>query len=314
MPRIALAPAVVALVLVFTGAAAAAPELDQQQILIEPGINLVVGGPYNQRLAQIVLPGIAGLVSEVQVPVSCNASSTLLVEIRNSAGVPGSTVLASRSIPGASLPPQGPTFVPVTFPTPAFVAVDEPFAIVLSATGPGCGAYVGPRNVDTYPRGNAYASYLPDEQWRGGASSDLAFKTFVDRRCRVPTLVGTPLEEAGMLVTRNGCAAGPLRRAFSKTVPSGTVISQSPSEGTQLAAGSAVSIVVSRGPRPCVVPKLRGKTLKQARASLTRSNCRLGKIARRSVRGARPGRVSSQRPAPGARRPAGTRVQVVVSR
>jgi len=61
----------------------------------------------------------------------------------------------------------------------------------------------------------------------------------------------------------------------------------------------------------CVVPRLRGRSVAQARKALAHSKCRLGLVLR--ARGAR-GRlvVSSQRPSAGTRRPAGTRVAVRV--
>jgi hypothetical protein len=63
----------------------------------------------------------------------------------------------------------------------------------------------------------------------------------------------------------------------------------------------------------CRVARLKGKTLKAARASLTRANCRLGKVTRRRARG-RPGRVIGQKPKAGSTRPQGTRVTVVLSK
>lgn len=64
----------------------------------------------------------------------------------------------------------------------------------------------------------------------------------------------------------------------------------------------------------CLVPTLKGKTLRAARQALARGHCRLGKaqVARSKV--VRKGRIISQRPGPGARRVEGTQVRVVVSR
>jgi cytochrome c peroxidase len=59
----------------------------------------------------------------------------------------------------------------------------------------------------------------------------------------------------------------------------------------------------------CVVPRLSGRTVAQARRMLARSHCRLGLVLRaRRARGRLV--VSSQRPSAGARRPVGTRVAV----
>jgi CSLREA domain-containing protein len=78
-----------------------------------------------------------------------------------------------------------------------------------------------------------------------------------------------------------------------------------PLSGTGLAAPIATV-------KKCRVPKLKGKTVKQARRALKKRNCRLGKVTRRG-RG-RPGRVRSSRPKAGSVRAAGTRVRVIVNR
>jgi subtilisin family serine protease len=63
----------------------------------------------------------------------------------------------------------------------------------------------------------------------------------------------------------------------------------------------------------CVVPRLAGRTIRQARSALAARHCSLGRATRRSSARAR-GRVVSQSRRPGARLPRGTRVNVVVSR
>ena len=67
-----------------------------------------------------------------------------------------------------------------------------------------------------------------------------------------------------------------------------------------------------KGVPVCVVPKLKGKTIKQARKKLQKAHCKLGKVVRRGH--GRPGRVRSTKPKAGAKRPAGTRIRVVVNR
>lgn len=64
----------------------------------------------------------------------------------------------------------------------------------------------------------------------------------------------------------------------------------------------------------CVVPRLKGKTLRQASAALRRSRCRLGKVRRVGSALARRGRVINQRPAAGTRLRSGARVNVVVGK
>jgi CSLREA domain-containing protein len=66
------------------------------------------------------------------------------------------------------------------------------------------------------------------------------------------------------------------------------------------------------GLAPCVVPKLKRKTLKRARKALRRAHCTLGTVTRRG-RGRR-GRIRASRPKAGSVRAAGTAVDVVVNR
>jgi len=66
-------------------------------------------------------------------------------------------------------------------------------------------------------------------------------------------------------------------------------------------------------PPACVVPRLQRKTLGAAKRMIRTAHCRLGAV-RRAYSRRRKGTVLSQRPAPGTRRPAGTRINLVVSK
>ena len=70
---------------------------------------------------------------------------------------------------------------------------------------------------------------------------------------------------------------------------------------------------VDRAPPGCKVPRVVGKKLPAARRLITRARCRVGRVRRARSARAR-GRVLSQSPRAGARRPRGTRVNLVVSR
>jgi hypothetical protein len=71
---------------------------------------------------------------------------------------------------------------------------------------------------------------------------------------------------------------------------------------------------VPPAPLRCVIPRLTGKTVPQARTALARAKCVLGRVRRVRVRRGRVGRVLSQSPRAGTSRPRGTRVAVVVRR
>ena len=63
----------------------------------------------------------------------------------------------------------------------------------------------------------------------------------------------------------------------------------------------------------CTVPRLFGKTLQAARASLTTARCRLGRVTRRRARHARHGRVIAQSPPAGSHRRRGAKVKAVLA-
>jgi serine protease len=66
----------------------------------------------------------------------------------------------------------------------------------------------------------------------------------------VPNVVGQTQTAATNAITAAGLAVGTITQQSSTTVASGTVISESPAAGTQVASGSSVSLVVSSGPPP----------------------------------------------------------------
>jgi len=66
--------------------------------------------------------------------------------------------------------------------------------------------------------------------------------------------------------------------------------------------------------KECVVPKVKGKSVKAAERLIKGHDCRVGKIAYAFSSTAKKGSVISQKPGPGQRRPPGARVDLVVSK
>ena len=65
----------------------------------------------------------------------------------------------------------------------------------------------------------------------------------------VPNVVGLTQAAATSAIMAANLTLGTVTKASSTTVPAGTVMSQSPSAGTQARQGSAVTLVVSSGRR-----------------------------------------------------------------
>lgn len=306
---------VVALALV--GSAPAASTLDQQQPLLNP--NYPGGGGLSvsqEKVAQVVTSGIAGLLTEVRVPLECIDTATLTLEINNAQGTPGTTNLARSTLPGSlfPLPNRPPVLRSVPLAAPPFIPAQTTFAFILSASGSGCDVTPGPSNAPSaYPRGDGFYNNpgYPTGSWQP-LFGDLAFQTFVDPVCRVPSVVGLR-GSAESVIRRYGCTVGRVVTMFASK-PSGTVLSTTPKVGAQLASGSAVNLVVSRGPRPCVVPNVVGKTLRSAASAIAHANCRLGRIKHALSPRVKPGRVIAQSPPPGRRLRPRAPVSVVISR
>ncbi len=95
------------------------------------------------------------------------------------------------------------------------------------------------------------------------------------------------------------------------------VVTGSNPDGARASASSPTGVVV-RGRRTqvrrCVVPNLRGKTLRASRAAIRRGRCRMGQVQRRFSSRMKAGRVVAQRPRAGARLAPNARVHLVVSK
>ena len=76
--------------------------------------------------------------------------------------------------------------------------------------------------------------------------------------------------------------------------------------------GTGVAPAAPQATKRCVVPRLKGKTVKSARRALRNANCKLGKVTRRG-RG-RKGRVRSFSPRAGTSLPTGATVRLVLNR
>jgi len=286
--------------LMLTGLAVATPVLDQQQTIRDPRNGPAIGGSGPQVMAQVVRSGKAGLLAQIDLPLGCNASN-LLLQIRYATPFgrrPGETVLTSQTVIG--IPPTA-EWRSITLSSPPFIPNATEFAIVLLSSGT-CWTLAAPDQANPYAPGDSFYQGPPNPPgvW-SFAGSDLAFKTFVERICKVPAVVGEAEIEVQETLEKYGCSVGRMTRAYSRTAARGDVISQSQPEGTQLSAGTAVNVVVSRGRRMCVVPNVRRKTLARAKSMLARTSCRVGTIRKLRSATALKGRVIRQRPAPGTR-------------
>lgn len=70
----------------------------------------------------------------------------------------------------------------------------------------------------------------------------------------------------------------------------------------------------ARAKTVCRVPRLRGKTVKAAKRAIRRNHCKVGKVKKHRAKTVKRGRVVSQSPKPGKKRPKGAKVKMTVRR
>jgi eukaryotic-like serine/threonine-protein kinase len=84
----------------------------------------------------------------------------------------------------------------------------------------------------------------------------------------VPSLIGISLEAASSSVASAGLVVGTVVTQNSDAFPANAIASQSPEAGTQLTAGSSVTLIVSAGQARATVPDVSGLSQSQATAKL----------------------------------------------
>ena len=97
----------------------------------------------------------------------------------------------------------------------------------------------------------------------------------------VPNVVGKTQAAASSALTSVLLTTGTITQAYSSTVASGNVISQSPASGTSVASGSAVNLTVSKGPslvQMVIVPNISGLASYPAFIALYMSGLQVGSI------------------------------------
>lgn len=127
-----------------------------------------------------------------------------------------------------------------------------------------------------------------------------------------PDLAGLTLQDAQGLLQEAGLEMGVTREAYSDTVPSGEIVSSTPSAGEELEKGTAVVITVSKGPEMIPVPELLGSAEADALAALQAQGfmVELQQVYNESV-GA--GLVCSMEPAPSTVAVHGSNVVLTIS-
>jgi len=130
----------------------------------------------------------------------------------------------------------------------------------------------------------------------------------------VPNLAGLTRTQAQSAVTAAQLTVGAVGEEYSSTVAAGSVTFQLPAAGTQVAGGSAVNFMISRGPAPIEVPTVTGLSSAQAQSSITAAGLLVGTLTGEYSSTVQSGTVMAQIPAAGWLVSAGTPVNLTVSK
>jgi beta-lactam-binding protein with PASTA domain len=127
----------------------------------------------------------------------------------------------------------------------------------------------------------------------------------------VPNVLNLTQAAATTAITGASLVLGTVSQSSSATVPAGNVISQNPSAGTNVAAGSLVALIVSTG--PVAVPSVVNMTQAAATTAISFAGLAIGAITQQTSDTVPSGSVISQNPAAGTNVVAGSAVALVVS-
>lgn len=131
----------------------------------------------------------------------------------------------------------------------------------------------------------------------------------------VPDITGSTVESASIILGNNGFIMGIVTEEFSENVPQGEIMSQDPLLNTSIAKGSAINVVVSKGPEIVLsdVPNLIGRTQREAEGLLEARGLELGEVTTEPTGNeAQGGRIVTQSIPDGTEVKEGTKVNVVI--
>lgn len=129
----------------------------------------------------------------------------------------------------------------------------------------------------------------------------------------VPTVTGQVQSSAITKLTNAGLTIGSITLQPNNSVANGHVISQSPTPGHHVSAGSTINLVISSGAESVAVPSVTGQSQSSATAELTNAGLTIGTVTTQSDSSITNGHIISQSPASGSNISTGSVVDLVIS-
>ena len=280
-------------------------------------VNLVLSkGPQS-----VTVPDVVGLSGTDAYLALSNAGLALdAVAEEYSDTVPAGRVISQNPPAGNSVSPgstvdlvvsKGPQFV--TVPNVVGLSGTDAFT-ALSNAGLSVGT-VAEEYSATVPAGKVISQNpIAGNNVSPSSAVDLVLSRGGTQPGTVPNVVGMTQAAAAAAITSSGLTVGTVAEMPSATVPAGNVISQSPLAGNNASPGSAVDLVLSKGPQPVTVPNVVGLSGTDAFTALTNAGLAVGTVAEVYSDAVPAGRVISQNPLAGNSVSPGSAVNLVVSK
>ncbi|RAG85411.1 hypothetical protein DN069_12195 [Streptacidiphilus pinicola] len=120
------------------------------------------------------------------------------------------------------------------------------------------------------------------------------------QRPTVPTVSGKSVNDAISALQQAGLGVGPQRQQGDPTIPAGSVVGTDPAAGTQVAANTPVTLIVSSGPQPVDLPDVTGESVDQATSDLQSAGFQVKVDPNQVYSDQDPGTVAAMNPPAGA--------------
>ncbi|HQL94865.1 MAG TPA: PASTA domain-containing protein [Candidatus Hydrogenedentes bacterium] len=272
----------------------------------------------------VAVPDLTGLtVPEAEAALAAAELTAGAVTEEHSATVPAGRIIRQTPVAGTEVAPGsavalvvslGP--VPVTVPVPNVTGLTMPEAeAALAAAGLVVGGAAEEYSA-TVPAGRIIRQD-PAAGMQVAPGSAVAFVVSLGPApVAVPDVTGLFRAAAVSVLAAAGLVPGPVTEEHSDTVPLDRVIRQTPPAGAQVPPGTPVGLVLSLGPAPqgVAVPRVIGLTRAAAEAALGAAGLAAGAVTEAYHPTAPAGQVIGQTPGAGQRVPAGTAVDLVLSK
>ncbi|HOC72027.1 MAG TPA: PASTA domain-containing protein, partial [Candidatus Hydrogenedentes bacterium] len=130
----------------------------------------------------------------------------------------------------------------------------------------------------------------------------------------VPNVAGLTRAEAEAALAAAGFTLGTVTEVYNEMLAAGLVTDQNPPAGSPLAPGTAVNLVLSKGPAPILVPNVVGLARASAEGAIVAARLAIGTVTEEYSTTFPAGRVISQSPLGGVESAVGSPVNLVVSK